>query len=76
MESVIQNLRTDRIPRLRLGIADTDSVLEADQMVEYVLAPFAANEREVVEDLVVRAADACESWLQSDLETTMNRFNR
>lgn len=76
MESVIQNLRTDEIPRLRLGIADLDAQMQPDELVDFVLAPFSSSEQSTVEELVVRGADACESWLHEGLEVTMNRFNR
>ncbi len=75
MESVIRNMRTDDIPRLRLGIApDTES--DDDDLSEFVLSSFREDEIERVEEMTRRAADACESWLEAGIETTMNRFNR
>ncbi len=74
MESVIRNLKTEEVPRLRLGIrpeADTTP----DDLVEFVLEPFRADEQPAVETLIERAADACQAWLELDIETAMNRFN-
>lgn len=73
MESILQNLNTDRIPRLRLGIGPDDD--EARDLVEFVLEPFEASERQPVREMIERAADACESWLTDGPERTMNRFN-
>ncbi len=74
MESVIRNLRTEQVPRLRLGIRPPEEEPPAD-LVEFVLSPFGAEELPEVEALVERAADACEGWLELDFETAMNRFN-
>jgi len=72
MESVVGELRTDEVPRLRLGIGPEEP---PEDLVELVLAPFAPGEREVVDAMVARAADACESWLADGAEATMARFN-
>ncbi len=74
MESVIRNLRTEEVPRLRLGIRP-ESDRAPDDLVEFVLEPFRADERLAVEALIERATDACQAWLELDIETAMNRFN-
>jgi PTH1 family peptidyl-tRNA hydrolase len=74
MESVMRNLRTELVPRLRLGIRPETDTAPAD-LVEFVLEPFRADERPAVEELIERAADACQAWLELDIETAMNRFN-
>lgn len=76
MESIVENLHTESIPRLRLGIAPNDGSLARQDLVEFVLSSFSAEEEEVVAELIERAADACESWLATDAQTTMSRFNR
>ena len=75
MESVIRNLRTEHVPRLRLGVADPEAAIDGANLEEYVLAPFQPEELELVEQLVSRAADASECWLREGVEATMNRFN-
>lgn len=74
MESVIRNLKTDEIARLRLGICPPVDMSDED-LAEFVLAPFRTDEREAVESMEIRAADACEGWLRDGYETTMNKFN-
>lgn len=75
MESIIQNLRTESIPRLRLGIAKPSSDQAVEDLVEFVLSSFDRNEEEAVEDLVDRACKACRAWISEGIEATMNQFN-
>ena len=72
LESVLENLRTDEVPRLRLGIAGAEA---EDDLADFVLSPFDSSESELVGKCIHWAADACESWLGRGLQTTMNRFN-
>ncbi len=71
MESVLESLQTDQVPRLRCGVGGP----EGEEIVEYVLSPFLAEEREAVEGMVARAADACEVWAAEGAEAAMQRFN-
>lgn len=75
LESVVENLRTDQVPRLRLGCGGEDGPPAADDLVDYVLSPFPPEESETVREMVERAADACEAWLADGLDAAMNRFN-
>jgi PTH1 family peptidyl-tRNA hydrolase len=74
LESIIENLRTSEIPRLRLGVAPEGGVQYAD-LADFVLAPFAPEEREAVEEMIRRAADACEAWIGEGVEAAMRGFN-
>ena len=72
LKSIIQQLRSDAFPRLRVGI-DRPRWGEAK---DYVLTRFAKDqERELIE-IVGRAADAAELRLAEGLIPAMNRFNR
>jgi PTH1 family peptidyl-tRNA hydrolase len=77
MESVIENLRSDAVARLRLGIAQEASpeVVGERDLSEFVLSAFEASELETVEGLVVRAAEGAELWLELGAEAAMNRIN-
>jgi PTH1 family peptidyl-tRNA hydrolase len=76
LESILESLQSDAVARLRLGVrAGELPPAGGDELVEFVLSPFAADEREVVEALVGRAADACEAWLKDGVEPAMARFN-
>jgi PTH1 family peptidyl-tRNA hydrolase len=76
LESVIENLRSAEVPRLRLGVAPEEGKpAGGEELVEFVLSPFAAEEREAVEEMIGRAADACEAWLRDGVDAAMGRFN-
>lgn len=75
LESILENLRTDQIPRLRLGIAPEAGAPAGEGLPDFVLAPFAADEQETVAEMIRRAADACEVWAGEGVEAAMNRFN-
>ncbi|MEZ5331472.1 MAG: aminoacyl-tRNA hydrolase [Thermoanaerobaculia bacterium] len=75
MASVIQNLRTEEIARLRLGVGPQDGSVDGEDLVDYVLGPFAADERDEADAMVVRAVDARRCWLDEGPEAVMQRFN-
>jgi PTH1 family peptidyl-tRNA hydrolase len=75
LESVIENLRSADVPRLRLGVAAGEGRPAGEELVEFVLSPFAAEEREAVEEMVRRAAGACEAWVREGIEAAMQTFN-
>jgi PTH1 family peptidyl-tRNA hydrolase len=75
LESILENLRTGEIPRLRLGIAPESGVPGGEDLPDFVLAPFTGDEEETVAEMVRRAADACEAWVAEGVEVAMNRFN-
>jgi PTH1 family peptidyl-tRNA hydrolase len=74
VESVIENLRTDQVPRLRLGIAGT-APPAGDRLADFVLSPFDPGEMATVDEMIGRAADACELWRRAGAAAAMNRFN-
>jgi len=75
MESVLENLRSEEVPRLRLGIGPEEGSAPPADLAGFVLSPFAAEEAESVEALVARAALAADAWLAEGIEAAMNRFN-
>ena len=72
MQSVIDHLGTEQIPRLRLGIGRLPPEAEARS---FVLAPFAKDEEEVAQQLIEQAADAVECLLAEGMEAAMCRCN-
>lgn len=75
LESVIENLRTDQVPRLRLGVSPEDGPPRGEDLVEFVLDPFPPDQREAVAAMVSRAADACEIWVREGADAAMAKFN-
>lgn len=75
LESVIENLRTIEVPRLRLGVAPGEGRPVGEDMAGFVLSPFAADEREAADEMVRRAADAGETWVKEGVEVAMRQHN-
>lgn len=73
MESVIYHLEESQFPRIRMGIAADNNTRPAE---EYVLKPFRRKDRELVERMINRGADAVESILERGIEKTMSEYNR
>jgi PTH1 family peptidyl-tRNA hydrolase len=71
LKSVIQYLGTD-FPRLRIGVGRGDPRWD---LADHVLSPFQADEREVVDQAISRAADAVEVFAEEGIGPAMNRFN-
>jgi PTH1 family peptidyl-tRNA hydrolase len=44
-------------------------------LADYVLSAPSVAERELLQNAVQRAADACEAWLTEPIEQVMARFN-
>ncbi len=72
MQSIIDHLATDQIPRLRLGIGRLPPEAEARG---FVLSPFDPDEEQVAEELIHQATDAAESVVVEGMEAAMRRFN-
>jgi len=72
MESIIEALGTEEIPRLRLGIGSDP--LPKD-LTGYVLGEFEAEERSKLDEFLKRAADAIDCFFRCGIEAVMNRFN-
>lgn len=75
LQSLIDCLRTDAVPRLRLGIAG-EHLRPGDEKADYVLSRFSRAERPVIDAAVDTACDAVACFLTQGLEEAMNRFNR
>lgn len=72
MNSVIEHIGTEDIPRLRLGIGPMP--LEVDP-VSFVLGEFGPGERESVEKMIGQAAEAVLYSLNHHLDEAMNKYN-
>jgi PTH1 family peptidyl-tRNA hydrolase len=72
MRSVVSSLQTDAIPRLRIGISQASP----GAATSHVLSEFGPDEREAVDELVKRAADAGIAWAIHGAAVAMNRYNK
>jgi len=72
LQSIRAHLRSDAFTRVRLGVGRPDVTPKGG---DYVLKRPGRAERDRLEEVVQRAADAVEHFLDQGLEPTMNRFN-
>jgi len=73
LESISQHLGTQDYPRLRIGIGRQAE--GGRKLTGHVLGKFAADERELLEKVLGRAAGQVECWLAAGIESAMNQFN-
>ena len=71
LKSIIQELGSQQVPRLRVGIGRGPGTA-----VAHVLSRFNPDDAKALPDVVARAADMVELWIRTDLTTTMNEANR
>lgn len=70
--SVIEWANTKDFPRLRLGIASEPMPTD---LVAFVLSPFTSAERDHLDEVLDRAAEAIDAFVSADIDAVMNRFN-
>lgn len=71
MRSVIYHLRSDQLPRLRIGIGKP----ERGNLVKYVLGKFSDEEIEIMGNTVEKSAKIIELFIQQGIDNAMNKFN-
>jgi len=72
LKSIIAKLGTQSFPRLRLGIAP-EHPLAATR--DFVLAEFPRKDRDALEQMLERAADAVEAILTTGIAEAMSKYN-
>ncbi len=72
LESVLVHLGTEAVPRLRVGIGAPPEQIPLD---EFVLSRFSSAEALLIEEAVLRAADAADFANARGVEAAMNQFN-
>ncbi len=72
LDSIITNLGTDKIARLRLGIGAAPGA----GAVDYVLGRFFDKEKTTVEKSIARAAEAVKWAIDKGVVSAMNTFNK
>jgi PTH1 family peptidyl-tRNA hydrolase len=71
VESIITQLNSDRIARLRIGIGRGSS----DGMIDHVLSEFSIEEKEIFDKVVDLSVAAIKLSLHRDVQTVMNKYN-
>jgi PTH1 family peptidyl-tRNA hydrolase len=73
LRSVVAEMGTPAIPRLRVGIGPLP---EPGDAVGFVLSPFSRRERPALQEGLVRAEEALEMILGGRIDAAMNVFNQ
>ena len=79
LASVLTVLGEEEVPRVRLGIRPPglgDGDAEGDDLSEFVLDRFTADERPIVEELLQRTVEATRTLLTDGVARAMSSFNR
>ena len=75
LQSVIECLKSEAFPRLRLGVAGPH-YQRGEELADYVLSRFAKAERPLIDGALGAGVDAVECWALDGIDAAMNRFNR
>jgi PTH1 family peptidyl-tRNA hydrolase len=74
LKSIEGALQRQDYARLRIGVGPAPPGL--DDLADFVLDEFTAEERSAMRELLDPMSEAVETWLQDGIEAAMNRFNR
>jgi peptidyl-tRNA hydrolase, PTH1 family len=72
IRSILEELGSEAFLRLKIGIGRPE---EPGEGADYVLSPFSGEERDVLPDLLERAAEAVESVIVEGPSRAMNRYH-
>lgn len=72
IKSLIQFLRSDNFPRVRIGIGNPPDGVSLE---EFVLGKFSPEEMKVIEGAMEKACEAIEMIVQGEIEKAMNLYN-
>uniref|UniRef100_A0A7C2PHV4 Peptidyl-tRNA hydrolase n=1 Tax=Schlesneria paludicola TaxID=360056 RepID=A0A7C2PHV4_9PLAN len=72
LQSILEVLATEEVPRLRIGI---DRPPPQRDSADYVLSRFRKEELDVVDQMVRRAATGVELWIRDGIAAAMNQTN-
>jgi PTH1 family peptidyl-tRNA hydrolase len=72
LKSLIQHLRTEEFPRVKIGVGRPNQV---GATIDHVLGKLGRDEIEPIQDAIHRAAEAVEVILTDGVAAAMNRFN-
>ena len=72
MESIIYQLESEDLNRLRMGISAENEMGPSER---YVLSPFPKDRKEKINEMIEKACDGIDYFLTHDMKETMNKFN-
>lgn len=72
VKSVIENLGTEEIQRIRVGIGKEK---RTEDKIKYVLGHISKEDREILDEGITKARDAVVEILKNGIEKAMNKYN-
>lgn len=81
MHSIIYELQDENLPRLRLGIRNSEEIEKFSfggktNLADYVLTEFTPAEMKKIDIVIDKAKEAVLSFISSGIKETMNLFNK
>lgn len=73
MRSVLYHIQSEDFPRIRIGVGRPP---EGWDLADYVLSKFSSEERKVINESILQAAEAVPVIIKSGTEAAMNKYNR
>ena len=70
LKNIIAHLGTDAFPRVKVGVGAPEH-----DIVDWVIGPFTANERKVIDGVLDRALSAAECIITDGVSAAQNRYN-
>ena len=74
IKSTVAALGTEDFLRFKVGIGHPEHNQEA--VISHVLHPFMGEQKKLIDQAIKDMADAVELWLQGNLDTAMQKFNK
>lgn len=72
MKSIIHLLKSDKIPRVKIGIGRPES---GRDLADFVLGRFSKEQEVDIEEVVLKAADTVECLIKEGISSSMNKYN-
>ncbi|MFA5863075.1 MAG: aminoacyl-tRNA hydrolase [Phycisphaerae bacterium] len=73
LSDVINRVGTQRVGRVRIGIGSSPPMVDT---ADYVLSSFRSDEKPIIEQAIIQAADAVKTILTDGYPAAMDKFNR
>jgi len=73
LKSIIQHIRTENFPRIKLGIGQKS---HNQDLADFVLGEFSKEEESIIEDSILLTARAVETMLEKGIHQAMNEYNK
>ena len=72
MKSVIQNIQTEKFPRVRIGIGKPE---QKGELIQYVIGPINKEDKEILDKATTRGKEAVIEIIKNGVDIAMNKFN-